>query len=102
MLTIDQRSKLTPAQIVIAEKWLAEGEQYEKLFERLEIAIKNGNAKAYDTAMDELGEMTPSVCEHSRSIWEECSECDAIERIIRPQLFEANGDRQPIQDEIEP
>ena len=86
---------MTPAQIIIAEKWLAEGEKTGKLYLRLEAAIKNGDADAYDLAMDELGELTPSVCEHSRSIWEECGECNAIEKIIRPHLFDANGDRLP-------
>ena len=79
-LTDEIRLKLTPEQLIVAEKWDVERKQRAKLIDQLEnetITTK----EFYDKMM----EITPDECEHGRSIWSNCIACNEIESIIRPE-----------------
>jgi hypothetical protein len=79
-LTDEIKAKLTPEQLVIAEKWEDERKQREALIEQVEagtITIRE--------FFDKSEAITPYHCEHDRSIWSTCIACDEIESIIRPE-----------------
>jgi hypothetical protein len=76
------KSKLTGQQLAIAEKWEIERLQRQSIMEQLEA----GKISTKE-ALDKIDDITPSHCEHERSIMSNCSACDEIERIIRPEAF---------------
>lgn len=87
-LTDEIKAKLTPEQLVIAEKWNIERKQRAELIDQLEnetISTK----EFYDKMID----LTPEHCEHERSIWSTCLACDEIESIINP-LSLLEGDEE--------
>lgn len=81
-LSKEVKSKLTTDQLAIAEKWEVERLQRQLIMEQLE----EGKISPKE-ALDKINDITPSHCEHERSIMSNCSACDEIERIIRPEAF---------------
>ena len=80
--------RLTPEQQAIVAKWETEKEARGKLIGRLEVAEKSGNDEDFKSILSEIMALTPSHCEHGRSIIGTCAGCDEIERIIHPELFQ--------------
>jgi hypothetical protein len=78
---------LTKEQQAIADKWELEKQERSKALIALEKAVKERDAVAWQAALDWLGEITPSFCEHERPIWKNCWECEEIERELHPELF---------------
>ena len=78
-LTDEIKSKLSPEQLVIVEKWQAERKARSAIMDRVdakEISI-------YD-ALEMMEDMITDHCEHGRSIMGTCAGCDEIEDIINP------------------
>lgn len=70
MLTDEQKARLNPEQLVIAEKWEREKEQTGKIFEKLQKAIETHDNDLWNEALkDNADHMPSSICEHDRSIW---------------------------------
>lgn len=86
-IQIERLTKLGTEQLAIAEKWDKEREEQSKLIDMLGEAEKVGNHELFRTVLDKIGAMTPSMCEHDRSIWSNCASCDKIEQAIHPELF---------------
>ena len=93
MLTDEQKAKLTPGQIVIAEKWMEEDEKVRIINEKLTSAIRSNDQDAMTDLVEELFNVVPASCEHNKSVWESCSECLAIEIVIHPERYDSNGER---------
>jgi hypothetical protein len=94
MITDEQKAKLTKEQITIAEKWEKETQPCSDLFAKLDDAAKKQDQVLWDQIMEELGDVIPTMCEHGHAIGENCMDCDAIEIIIRPELFDDHGNRK--------
>lgn len=99
-MTPEQRAKLTPEQLVIAEKWEKEQKEMSGLIEQLATAQENKDMKLWADTMEKIQNVAPNMCEHERSIWSNCAGCDEIEQILHPELFCAECG-VPFQDEIE-
>lgn len=93
MLTDEQKARLNPEQLAIAEKWEREREERDKLWKILISAQENKDQKLWEETLDSLQECAPSQCEHERSIWSPCVACDEIERLLNPEFYDENGDR---------
>lgn len=87
MLTQEQKSRLTPEELVIAEKWEKEKEERDFLFNKIQEALSANASEAFFQAVDSLGDMQPTHCEHERSIWSRCSACDELERKLNPESY---------------
>ena len=93
MITEDQRSKLSPDQLIVAERWDAEHTATLALIHRLQIASDANDETECNRIMDLMRDNCPDVCEHGHSIWDTCMACDDIEKVLYPGLFDENGDR---------
>jgi len=87
MLTQEQIDRLTPEELIIAEKWEAEKEKSNLIFDKIQAAADNKASDELMSALEELASLAPSQCEHDRHIMLGCSECDALERKLYPELF---------------
>jgi hypothetical protein len=87
MLTQEQIARLTPEELIIAERWEAEKEQAYLIFDKMQAASNNKAREDLTSALEELASLAPSQCEHDRHIMLGCSECDALERKLYPELF---------------
>lgn len=94
MLSDEQRARLNPEQLLIAEKWEKEREDMGQVFEKLGLAMKNHDENLWKEALEESN-INPisSRCDHDRSIWSTCSACDEIEHLLNPEFYDENGDR---------
>jgi predicted nucleic acid-binding Zn ribbon protein len=88
VITDEQRAKLTPEQLVVAEKWEAETEARDRLIKQLDAATDD---KMANDLIEQICALSSDMCEHGRSIWGSCSKCNAIEMILRPELFDEEG-----------
>ena len=93
MITEEQRAKLTPEQLVIAEKWDAEHTATLALVKLLQAACNNNDETECNRVMALMGDNISDFCEHGRAVWNSCIACDEIEKVLYPDLFDANGDR---------
>lgn len=100
MLTPEQKSRLNPEQLAIAEKWDQEKEEMDKVFEKLQRAIRESNNDLFQEALADSQANIKDRCEHDRSIWSSCAGCDEIEQLLWPEFYDENGDRLP-DEEIE-
>jgi hypothetical protein len=82
-LSEEIKAKLTPEQLVIAEKWETERFQRQAIMSQIELGVIS-----LREALDSIRDITPNYCEHGRSIMGTCGACDEIERIIRPEAFD--------------
>lgn len=83
------KNKLTAEQLIIAEGWEKEREERDKVISQFEKGEITTNELA-----DALIRLAPSHCEHGRSIWSTCIECEEIEKIVRPEAFEFKSDEE--------
>lgn len=100
MLRPEQKARLNPEQLVIAEKWEQEREDRGRLIEELGAAEKAGDNAAFREALRKIAETTHDRCEHDRSIWTPCAACEEIEQLLNPEFYDENGDRLD-EEEIE-
>lgn len=101
MLTDEQKSRLNPEQLAIAERWEKEREDMGKVFEKLHAAMEAKDETLWHEALAEATEENiPSMCEHERSIWSPCAACDEIEQLLNPEFYDVDGERLP-DEEIE-
>jgi len=87
MLTKEQKDRLTPEELVIAEKWEAEKERQDLIFIEIQTAIAANDMDAILLATDKLGNSVPSECEHGRHIMCGCMACDDLEQKLYPEHF---------------
>ncbi len=78
---------LTPEQQAIVDRWEKEKQERQKCYDLLQIAMDRKDARLWHDIINKIEQITPSVCEHDRSIWSPCAACNEIERIIHPELF---------------
>lgn len=112
MLTPEQKARLNPEQLTIAEKWEREREERNVLIDKLEESEKTGDRKRFMEILDEMTEIgNPDFCEHERSIWKPCAACEEIERLLYPEFYcklceesveNDFGERQVLEDGICP
>jgi hypothetical protein len=96
MLTDEQKSRLSPEQLVIAEKWEQEKEERGVYIEDMRVANEAKDIEAYHAAFEKfikVGAANADYCEHERSIWSSCSACEEIEMILYPEFYNADGER---------
>lgn len=82
MLTEEQKAKLNPEQLAVAEKWEREKEERAAILDRMdagEIDVRE--------ALRLMNEQSNGMCEHDRSIWSPCAACDEIERLLYPEAY---------------
>lgn len=95
------RAKLTPEQLIIAEKWEAEREERDRLVSLMIEAEKSGDNKVFKELLKQILDTSPSMCEHGRSIASPCKACHQIEMILHPECFckecEENCDLEELQ-----
>lgn len=90
-LTPEQIARLSPEELVVAEKWEREKEERGRLIELFSEAEKAGDQqKASEFLRQALD--TSDMCEHDRSIWSPCSACHNIEMKLHPELFDEEGE----------
>jgi hypothetical protein len=82
-LSEEVKAKLTPEQLIIAEKWEVERFQRQAIMSQIELGVIS-----FSEALDNIREITPDFCEHGRSVMGTCWSCEEIERIIRPEAFD--------------
>jgi hypothetical protein len=93
MLSEQQKARLNPEQLAIAEKWELEKQERNLIVDAMMAAEKAGDKTAYDAAADKLTVFVSDVCEHDRSIWSNCFACDEIERLLHPEFYDEEGER---------
>lgn len=89
-------AKLSPEQLKVWEKWLAEGKAREALLDKLDAGQVN-----IDEVSREILENNPEFCEHNRSIWSPCSACYEIDKILFPESFDEDGNHIEYKDHKE-
>jgi hypothetical protein len=82
MLTQEQKSKLNPEQLAIAEKWEREKNERSAILDRLDA----GEIDAKE-ALRLMSMQSNGMCEHDRSIWSNCAACEEIERLLYPEAY---------------
>ena len=100
MLSEEQKARLNPEQLAVAEKWEREREERAVIIDELGKAEKAGDTVAFKAAIDKLSATTQDRCEHDRSIWSSCAACEEIEFLLYPEFYDENGERLP-EEEIE-
>ena len=87
MLSQEQKDRLTPEELVIAEKWEIEKAQQVIIFDEILAAIEANSMELVILATEKLGDLTPSQCEHGRHVMCGCMACDELERKVYPDSF---------------
>jgi DNA-directed RNA polymerase subunit RPC12/RpoP len=87
MISQEKRNKLSPEQLVVAEKWERERDERQALVKQMIAAGERGDVEAVDQLQTQLLDSHSSMCEHDRSIWSPCCSCHEIEMILYPELF---------------
>lgn len=87
MLTPEQIARLSPEELLIAEKWEKEKDERDIIFNDIQTALKANDVEAYQKAIDNLTKDLPTHCEHERSIWSRCGSCDDLEQKLYPEFF---------------
>ena len=97
MLTDEQKSRLNPEQLVIAEKWEQESIAQGKAIEMMRLAEAANDAEGIKKAFEAFlnASDTSGFCEHERSIWTPCMACEEIERLLNPEFYDEDGERLP-------
>jgi hypothetical protein len=103
MLTQEQKDRLTPQELVIAEKWDKEKDERDIIFDEIQAAIKANDLESFSLAVNKLSDMQPSQCEHDRHVMCGCMDCDDLERKLYPEHFEKcrGCDELVLKDELE-
>jgi hypothetical protein len=93
MYTPEQKARLTPEQLIIAERWEQESKDLGAIVEKMSRAMEERNEELWAEAQEDLQKPRPSQCEHGRHIMLSCAGCDEIERLLNPEFYDENGDR---------
>lgn len=78
MLTVEQKQ-------AYRDKWDAEKKHRETIYAKLRAAKAAGDSDGLDAGMEELAMYDESLypCEHGVGLWEDCWQCEEIEREVR-------------------
>lgn len=93
MLTAEQKSRLDPEQLAIAEKWESDSATRLEYCDQMSAAQAAGDTAAYQKAFEDYLEDYLSVnkgethCAHERSLWYNCAGCDEISRLLHPEMY---------------
>lgn len=89
MLTEEQKSRLNPEQLAIAEKWERVQEYRLACLDRMDKANSIRDTEGYKKALDEYldADRGKTHCEHERSIWSNCGACNEIYRLLNPEYY---------------
>jgi hypothetical protein len=88
MLSQEQKLKLTPEELIIAEKWEREKEELANAYKMLSNLIKEpGNDAAYDFYSEKIAGITPSICEHGKSVFLKCEACNDLSIKLYPERY---------------
>jgi hypothetical protein len=88
MLSQEQKNRLTPDELVIAEKWEAERELRDLIYAEIQAACDAKDNDAMLSATRKLVDSAPSQCEHDRHVMVGCAACDELERKLYPECFD--------------
>lgn len=89
MLTEEQIAKLTPEELITAERWERERDERDAFFSR----YLSGEITGKECA--KLLRAQAQMCEHGRSIHSvHCFGCDKIEQKLYPERFDEEGYRK--------
>lgn len=86
-------AKLTSEQRKIYDTWEAEAILSDDLIEKALLALAGGDQVSAKAYFQQIEKTIPTICEHGKSIWDTCADCDAIEQIVYPEDFDENGIR---------
>jgi hypothetical protein len=92
-------AKLTPEQRVIYDGWVREAEATDVLIQQALDALAVNNHQAAMETFAKLDTLIPHQCEHGRHVFLDCQACKEIERILYPDLYDADGNFLPNEDE---
>lgn len=97
MLTDEQKARLNPEQLAIAEKWEREHIAQGEAIEMMRVAEAANDAEGIKNAFEAFlnASDTSGFCEHERSIWTPCMACEEIERLLNPEFYDEDGERLP-------
>jgi hypothetical protein len=87
MLSQEQKDRLTPEELVIAEKWEAEKELQDAIYIEIQAAIAANDMAAIMLATDKLADSAPSECEHGRHIMCGCMACEDLDKKLYPEHY---------------
>ncbi len=102
MLTDEQRARLNPEQLVIAENWERERDERLAFCDKMSEADAAKDTVAYKAAFEGYLAVGAGAthCEHERSIWSNCAACDEISRLLNPDLFCSKCEEPFEEDEL--
>jgi hypothetical protein len=86
MLTPEQIARLTPEQLITAERWGRERAARNALLDEWDTYIKAGKNIPKDF-LDKFRLIDAKYCEHDRSSMDNCAACDEIERLLHPEFY---------------
>lgn len=84
-------AQLTVEQRKVYDGWCQEKEKVEALVLQALDALRKGDLSKLQGIYIQMDMVIPSQCEHGLSIYDNCTECLAIEKIIHPENFDAKG-----------
>lgn len=88
MLSTEQIARLTPEELVIAQKWELERETRLALVDAVQAAEKAGDLATADSILHQILDSCPNRCEHDRDIASPCLSCHILEKKLYPELFQ--------------
>lgn len=102
MLTEEQKARLNPEQLAIAEGWERESAERGVWIDRMEAASEAKDWPAYREALNgflSVGK-DKTHCQHERSLMSTCIACEEISRLLNPQLFCSKCEEAFDEDEL--
>jgi len=102
MLTDEQKSRLDPEQLAIAERWERDADARSLSLDKMIAASEAKDNEAYAKSLEEYLSIDKgrTHCEHERSTWSNCAGCDEIARLLNPQLFCSECEEAFEEDEL--
>jgi hypothetical protein len=90
-ITEERLSRLNAEQRKIVEKRQAKLNEMDKLIDML---ADNADPDVHERVQNALRAIElPDRCDHNVSMFDDCDACDEIDRILFPELYDANGIR---------
>ena len=84
----ERKAQLTPAQLLVAERWESERSKRDALLNEACTALDQGDQSRWKELTLQACETDPDFCEHGRSTVTSCMACEEIERILWPEHFD--------------
>lgn len=100
MLTSEQKRKLNPEQLKIAESWERAKEERDRLMPLLLKAQEENNHEDFRRIAGQMANTEPDMCAHGRSIYGSCMSCEEIDRLLNPELFCSRCEQRDFNDDL--